>query len=416
MIKYDVVVIGGGPAGLAAAIKAKNLGLKVLLLENRERLGGIPLQCVHPGFGLHYFKEDLTGTEFIYRILEKFEELKIEHYTNAHVLDISYMSDLEKMLKVVTPRDILEIVTTTIIYAAGARERHLFEIGITGKRLAGIYTAGEAQAMMDLYGVMPGKDVVIVGSGDVGLIMARRFVLEGANVKAVIEIMPYPGGLIRNIVQCLEDFEIPLYLSHAVVRIEGKRRVEKVIIMKVDENLKPLLGTEEEIPCDTVIIAAGLTPYVRLLEKMGIMIDPATKGPVVNEYLETITTPGIFVAGNALVINDLVDYVVEQGIWAAESAYIFVKNQGIPTKEWKPVIKGRNVRLIIPHYISGERNVVLYIRVQRPEEKVKVCFLEIGKEVKLPVVRPAEMIRIELKREEASKVKDKLTVEVIPYE
>ncbi|KUK16966.1 MULTISPECIES: NAD(P)/FAD-dependent oxidoreductase [Thermococcus] len=412
---YDVVVIGGGPAGLAAAIKAKEYGLRVLVIENRETLGGIPLQCVHPGFGLHYFKEDLTGTEFIYRFINKFLEMGIEYHTGAHVVSIEPFSDLEKRLTVVTSKGVLEITTTTIIYATGARERHPFEIGITGHRPAGVYTAGEAQTMMDIDGIMPGKEIVIVGSGDVGLIMARRFALEGAHVKAVIEIMPYPGGLMRNIVQCLQDFGIPLYLSHAVTRIEGTKRVEKVIIAKVDENLKPIPGTEEEISCDTVIIAAGLVPYLKVLEKAGVIIDPATRGPVVNEYLET-SIPGVFVAGNALVINDLVDYVVEQGELAAKGAYLYVQNKGIPTKKWKRIVKGRNIRLVTPHYISGDNDVVLYARVQKPEEKVKLRFPEIDKEIKLPFVRPAEMLRIKLKKEELARAKDKITMEVVPHE
>lgn len=409
---YDVVVIGGGPAGLAAAIKAKEHGLKVLLIENRKTLGGIPLQCVHPGFGLHYFKEDLTGTEFIYRFINKFLGMGIEYYTGAHVVSIEPFSDLEKRLTVVTSKGVLEITTTTIIYATGARERTLFEIGVTGHRPAGVYTAGEAQTMMDIDGTMPGKEIVIVGSGDVGLIMARRFALEGAHVKAVIEILPCPGGLTRNIVQCLQDFGIPLYLSHAVTRVEGTKRVEKVIITEVDENLKPIPNTEKEIACDTVIISAGLIPYVKVLEKAGVIIDPATKGPVVNEYLET-NIPGIFVAGNALVINDLVDYVVEQGELAAKGAYLYVQNKGLPTKSWKRIIKGQNIRLVVPHYVSGENDITLYARVQAPKENVKVRFPEIDKEIRMPTVKPAEMLRIKLKKEELAKAKDKITMEVV---
>ncbi len=268
---------------------------------------------------------------------------------------------------------------------------------------------------MDIYGIMPGKEIVIIGSGDVGLIMARRFALEGARVKAVIEIMPYPGGLMRNVVQCLRDFNIPLLLNHVVTKVVGKRRVEKVIVAKVDENLRPIDGTEFEIPCDTVILAAGLRPHVDLLEKLGAQIDPATGGPIVNELLET-TVPGVFAAGNALIINDLVDYVVEQGELAAIGAHIFVSNDGIPTKDWKPLVKGRNIRLAIPHYISGERDVTIYARVQTPEKRVFVEIPEINIKKFYLAVRPAEMIRLDLSHEILSKAsrEKKLTLEVIP--
>ncbi len=410
--EYDVVVIGGGPAGLAAAIKAKELGMSVLLIENREFLGGVPMQCVHPGFGLHYFKEDLTGTEFIHRIIKRFRELEVEYYTNAHVLEIVPYSYRHKILRVVTEEGLFDVRAKTVIYAAGARERHMFEIGITGHRVAGIYTAGEAQTMMDIYGIMPGKEIVIVGSGDVGLIMARRFTLEGAHVKAVIELMPYPGGLTRNVVQCLEDFGIPLYLSHAVTRVEGKKRVERVIVTKVDENLRPIPGTEESIDCDTVVLAAGLVPYLRVIERAGVEIDPATKGPVVNSYLET-SVPGIFVAGNALVINDLVDYVVEQGEEAAVGAYEFVKNDGLPALKWRRLVKGRNIRLAVPHYLADTKDVTIYARVAEPEENVKLRFPEIGKEIRLPFVRPSEMIRVRLKREEIALAEGRITMEVV---
>jgi thioredoxin reductase len=412
MSDYDVVVIGGGPAGLGASIRAKELGLKVLLLEMGERIGGLLNQCIHTGFGLHYFKEDLSGPEFLYRLMERFMRLNIEHRTNSQVEEISFLSDIEKTIEIVSPKGFQKINTSAIVCTTGARERHADEIGIKGDRVSGIYTAGEAQTMMDIYGIMPGKEVVIVGSGDVGLIMARRLTLEGAKVKAVVEMMPYPGGLSRNIVQCLEDFEIPLYLNRMATEVRGKMRVEKVIVARTDEGL-PLPGTEEEIMCDTMVVAAGLIPFIEVLEDLGIFVDPATKGPVVNEFLET-SLPGVFAAGNAMMINDLVDYTVEQGELAAEGAKIFVENGGIPTKGWKPVLKGRNIRLAVPHYISGEKDVVFYGRVKNPEEDVRIIFQEIGKEMKLKAVKPAEMLRIELRKEDLAKVEDKLTVEVIP--
>ncbi len=413
MERYDVAVIGGGPAGLAAAIKAMELGLQTLLIEATDRLGGIPLQCIHPGFGLHYFKEDLTGTEFIHRFIEKAQSVDLDYRLRTYVAEIEVVSHSEKIVRALSPGEALEVSTKTIIYAAGARERHVYEINIVGDRPAGIYTAGEAQAMMDLYGLLPGKRIIIVGSGDVGLIMARRFALEGAEVVAVVEIMPWPGGLTRNIIQCLQDYGIPLLLSHAVTRIHGAKRVEAVTVVQVDENLKPIPGTERLIECDTVVVAAGLVPNTELLERMGVVIDPATRGPKVNELLET-STPGVFVAGNALAINDLVDNVVEQGELAALGAKIFVENDGIPAARWIPIARGRNVRLVVPHYISGERDVKLYLRVYKPERNVCIRIREIGKELCLPRVMPAEMVVLTLRKDEIGKDIEKLTIEVAP--
>jgi len=412
---YDVVVIGGGPAGVAAAIKARDKGLNTILLENREVLGGIPLQCIHPGFGVHYFKEDLTGTEFITRLLDRLVESRVEYLTRAYVHSIKYRDVYDKVVNVVTPSGVLEIHAEAIIYAAGARERHLFEIGAYGDRVDGVYTAGEAQMLMDIYGVLPGREVIIIGSGDVGLIMARRFALEGVRVKAVVEILPYPGGLMRNVVQCLIDYNIPLLLGHRVVRITGRGRVEKAVVARVDENLKPIPGTEFEISCDTVVISAGLRPNIDLLERMGVAVDPSTGGPVVNEYLET-SVPGIFAAGNALVINDLVDYAVEQGEVAAEGAYVFVENNGIPSENWLRVVKGRNIRLVVPHYVSGKRNVVLYARVMQPERNVYIEVPEIGYRVFTYGVRPSEMIRLKLRPEHFKRVEglNRITLQVTP--
>jgi len=410
MLNYDVVVIGGGPAGMAAAIRAKELGLKVLLLDDNDYLGGILPQCIHPGFGLHYYKEELTGPEFAARLAKKLVELGVEYRTAARVLEIKNYSDLEKVVIFTSPSGVYQVWAKAIIYAAGARERHAFEIGITGDRVAGIYTAGEAQTLMDIYGILPGREVVIVGSGDVGLIMARRFALEGAKVKAVVELMPYPGGLARN-VMILRDFDIPLYLSHKVVEARGKGRVEKVKVVKVDENFKEIPGSEFWISCDTLVISAGLIPSVKKLEAIGVEIDPATGGPVVNDRLET-SVPGIFVAGNSLLINDLVDYVAEQGELAAEGAKEFIEKGGIESRKWIKVEKGENVRLLVPHYLSGDRDVYLYLRVARPMEDVELRIPEIDKKMKLPVVKPAEMLRVKLRAEEIKNA-EKLTVEVV---
>jgi len=406
---YDTIVIGGGPAGLAAAIKAREEGLNVLLLDEKDYLGGILPQCIHPGFGLHYFKEDLTGPEFAHRLIEKLDDMGVEKRLNATVLDITAEGD-KKKVKYVSPEGLESVTTKSIIYASGARERHRFEVGIVGNRVAGIFTAGEAQTLMDIYGVMPGKEVVIVGSGDVGLIMARRFALEGARVKAVVELMPYPGGLARNIVQCLQDFSIPLYLSHRVLEIRGRKRVESVKIATVDDNLEPLPGTEFDIPCDTVIISAGLIPRVKLLKKIGVDIDANTGGPMVDENLET-SIPGIFVAGNALLINDLVDYAVEQGEIAALSAKKYVEGSLQPSRRIRIRTEG-NIRFVVPQYLSGKRDIILYGRVKKPQEGAILKFREIGDERRYPVVKPSEMFKIKLRPEKIPSNIRELTLEV----
>jgi len=409
-LNYDVAVVGGGPAGMAAAVRAKELGLKVLLLDENDYLGGILPQCIHPGFGIHYFREELTGPEFASRLAKRLVELGVEYRTAARVLEIRNYSDLEKFVLFTSPAGIYGVWAKALIYAAGARERHAFEIGIVGDRVSGIYTAGEAQTLMDIYGVLPGREIVIVGSGDVGLIMARRFALEGAKVKAVIELMPYPGGLARN-VMILKDFSIPLYLSHKAVEVRGRGRVERVKVVRVDENLNEVPGSEFWIEADTLIISAGLVPAVKKLKKIGVEIDPTTGGPVVNDRLET-SVPGIFAAGNSLVINDLVDYVAEQGEMAAEGAKEFIENGGIESRRWTRVERGENVRLVVPHYLSGERDVYLYLRVERPMEEVELRIPEIGKRAKLPVAKPAEMVRLKVKAEDIRKA-GKLTVEVV---
>jgi NADPH-dependent 2,4-dienoyl-CoA reductase/sulfur reductase-like enzyme len=415
MVRYDAIIVGGGPAGLSAALNLKMNGFNPLVIESGDRIGGVPIQCIHTGFGLHYLGEDLTGTEFIYRLIERVEDQGVEYKVRSHVFRVRYPRTRYpyKIVEVLSPEGFLELEAPAIVYTAGAREKTIFEIGVTGRRLSGVYTAGEAQAYMDVYGILPGSRVVIVGSGDVGLIMARRFALEGASVEAVVEMMPWPGGLTRNIVQCLLDYDIPLLLGRMVVRLEGKRRVEGVITVRVDEDMKPIPGSEEFIECDTVVVSAGLTPNIRLLEELGLAVDPSTRGPVVDDYLESVTHQGLFIAGNALVVNDLVDYVVEQGESAAESVSILL-SEGVKSRSYARIVRGDNVRFIVPQYLSCERDAVIYMRVMKPEYDVKVCFKELSLEFRYPVVRPSEMLRLKLSRRDLDKLKGSgsLTVEV----
>ncbi len=412
---YDTVVIGGGPAGIAAALKARKKGLETLVVETRDRLGGIPLQCIHPGFGIHYFKKDMTGPEFVYRFIDKLLSMDIDYTVKSYVNMAKYVSAMEKKLEIITPYGTEIVRTKTIIYAAGARERTRYEIGITGPNPAGIMTAGEAQTLMDMYGVMPGKRILIVGSGDVGLIMARRFVLEGAEVVGVVEILPYPSGLMRNVQQCLRDYGIPLLLSHMVISVKQCiGRVSSAVVVKVDENFKPIQGTEKEIECDTIVIAAGLKPRTKLLESLGAQIDPRTKGPVVNEYFET-TVPGVFVAGNALIINDYVDYAVEQGELAALAAAKYVDEKGIRIKKPVKIVLGRNMRLIVPQMLTLTSDVLLYGRVARPEDNVWLSFKEIGLRIPQLRVLPSIMIRQKIRLDKLRSLEtDTLTVEVVP--
>lgn len=411
---YDVLVMGGGPAGLAAAAKAAELGLRALIVEAGERLGGIPLQCIHPGFGIHYFREDLTGPEFVHRLIGRAEELGVGALTSAHVLRAEYVSPARKVLEVITPEGTRILEAPALIYAVGARERSRYEIGVAGPNPAGVMTAGEAQALMDIYGVLPGRRVLIVGSGDVGLIMARRFALEGAEVVGVVEILPYPSGLPRNVQQCLLDYGIPLYLSHAVVSIkEEGGRVSAAVVAEVGDDLEPVPGTEEVIPCDTVVIAAGLVPRSSLLRGMGASIDPRTGGPYVNEWLET-SLPGVFAAGNALVINDYVDYAVEQGEAAAASVREYIdRGHSLPTTGERRVRLGRNVRLAVPQYVSGSRDAIFYGRVSFPEGQAVLRIRGTGFRQALIKAVPAVMFRARV-RAEVLRQAEEPVLEVVP--
>lgn len=324
MKNYDLVVIGGGPAGLAAAVSARENGIEsILVLERDRELGGILNQCIHNGFGLHTFNEELTGPEYAGRFIDRLLEHNIEYMLNTMVMGLSEGRTVTAMNR---EEGMFQIKAGAVILAMGCRERPRGALNIPGYRPAGIYSAGTAQRLVNMEGYMPGKEVVILGSGDIGLIMARRMTLEGAKVKVVAELMPYSGGLKRNIAQCLEDFGIPLKLSHTVVDIKGKERVEGITLAQVDENKKPIPGTEEFYECDTLLLSVGLIPENELSRGAGVEINPVTSGPVVNESFET-SIPGIFACGNVLHVHDLVDYVTQEAALAGERAARFIKGE-----------------------------------------------------------------------------------------
>lgn len=410
-MEKKLVIIGGGPAGLAAAASARAAGVEdILILERDARLGGILNQCIHNGFGLHTFKEELTGPEYALRYIEKVKELEIEYWLNTMVIDLSQEENGKKLVTVMNrEKGLVTIEAEAVILAMGCRERPRGALNIPGYRPAGIYSAGTAQRYVNMEGRMPGREVVILGSGDIGLIMARRMILEGAKVKLVAELMPYSGGLKRNIVQCLDDFGIPLRLSHTVVDIKGKERVEAVVIAKVGEDLKPIPGTEEEIPCDTLLLSCGLIPENELSGNLGVKMNPVTNGPVVNESLET-DREGVFACGNVLHVHDLVDYVSEEAAQAGKRAAAYLKGELKGSGSTVSVRIGNGVRYTVPSLIDTERMEPVQTVRFRVGNVYRNCSVEVsagGKVLssrKAKVLAPGEMEQVMLKRAELEKL------------
>jgi NADPH-dependent 2,4-dienoyl-CoA reductase/sulfur reductase-like enzyme len=399
MKEVELVIIGGGPAGLAAAIEACRNGVKeIVLLERDHSLGGILKQCVHNGFGLHIFGEELTGPEYAERFIKQVLEMGIEIKLDTMVYEIT--SD-KQVIAVNSTEGLMKFKARSLILAMGCRERPRGALNIPGTRPAGIYTAGTAQRFVNIEGYMPGKKVVILGSGDIGLIMARRMTLEGADVRMVCELLPYSGGLKRNIVQCLEDFNIPLRLSHTVVGIHGKERLDGVTVAKVDKSGKPVTGTYEYVECDTLLLSVGLIPENELSKQASIEMDASTSGPVVDESAQT-SAKGIFACGNVVYVHDLVDYVTQEGYRAGKSAaeYLMGKEEEEPNRMLH-IRAGQGVRCVIPQHVREKSNsdVSLFFRAADNFRNVRIEAKAGDKTVyavKKMVVAPGEMECIKL--------------------
>ena len=422
MNRTKIAVIGGGPAGLAAAIEAKKAGTDSILVLERDRcLGGILNQCIHNGFGLHTFKEELTGPEYAQRFIDQAQELEIPCRLGTMVMSIAMAEDGsgDKIVTYLNREEgLVQLRAEAVILAMGCRERPRGALNIPGFRPAGIYTAGTAQKLVNINGFMPGRSVVILGSGDIGLIMARRMTLEGAKVQVVAELMPYSGGLKRNIVQCLDDFGIPLKLSHTVVDIEGKERVKAVTIAKVDERSKPIPGTEERYECDTLLLSCGLLPENELTSALGAVISPVTRGPEVNESLET-SVPGVFACGNVLHVHDLVDFVSQEAGQAGRNAARYVQGAAAKSSEGDIRVTAENgVRYTVPEIINPARmedTLTLRFRVGAVYQNIYESVYLNDRRIlhrKKKIAAPGEMETIVLKKESFEQVKDLKSITV----
>lgn len=412
-----LVVIGAGPAGMAAALAAKESGIPdkdIIIIERAKTPGGILEQCIHTGFGLHYFKEEISGPEYAARFIEKLKETEIQLLCDTMVTQITASRKVTAMSK---EKGLIEIQADAIILAMGCRERPRGALDISGTRPAGVMTAGTAQQFINIEGYMPGHTCVILGSGDIGLIMARRMTLEGAKVKKVCELLPFSGGLKRNIVQCLDDYNIPLELSTTVVEVHGKDRLTGVTTAKVDENLKPIPGTEEYVECDTLLLSVGLIPENEVSKFAGVTLDPKTKGPIVDDMRET-NVKGIFACGNVLQVHDLVDFVTVESQIAGKGAADFIKNPD-RKKSYATTKPGDKVNYIVPQKINTPvtDNINFYFRVNNEYKNKKIAFYINGEKVyekKERKLAPGEMNNLSVKQEILSELKenDEITISV----